>query len=85
MIECRSRRSNSPPILILHGTADATVNVKQSENFAAVLARAGAVHKLILIPGAVHSFDLQPPQRDLRPAVLSFLDEHLKLQTPAKQ
>jgi len=78
-------RSNSPPILILHGTADGTVNVQQSENFAAVLARAGAAHKLILIPGAVHSFDLQPPQRDLRPAVLSFLDEHLKLQTPAKQ
>ena len=71
-------RSNSPPILILHGTADTTVDVKQSENFAGVLKHAGAEHELIIIPEAVHSFDLQPPQRDLRPIVLKFLDKYLK-------
>ena len=71
-------RSNSPPVLILHGTADTTVNVKQSGNFAGVLKHAGAEHELIILPGALHSFDLQPPQRDLRPAVLNFLDVHLK-------
>lgn len=70
-------RSNSPPILILHGTADTTVNVNQSKNFAGVLQRAGVEHELIIVPGAVHSFDLQPPQQDLRPAVLNFLNEHL--------
>lgn len=71
-------RSNSPPVLILHGTADTTVNVKQSEHFAEVLKHAGVEHELVILPGAVHSFDLQPPQRDLRPAVLKFLDAHLK-------
>ena len=71
-------RSNSPAVLILHGTADTTVNVKQSENFAEVLKRAGAEHKLTIIPEAVHSFDFRPPQRDLGPTVLQFLEEHLK-------
>ena len=77
-------RSNSPPLLIVHGTADMTVNVKQSENFADGLARVGAKHELIIIAGAVHSFDLQPPQRDLRPTVLTFLDEHLKSPVSAR-
>jgi len=71
-------RSNSPPMLILHGTADTTVNVKQSELFAAALKQVGAKHELVIIPGAKHTFDLQPPQRDLRPLVLKFLDAHLK-------
>ena len=74
-------RSNSPPVLILHGTADKTVNLKQSELFDQALSRAGAEHELVIIPGAVHTFDLQPPQRDLRPTVLNFFDKHLK--TPA--
>jgi len=38
----------------------------------------GVPVKLILVEGAGHSFNLQPEQKDLRPAVLSFLDEHLK-------
>lgn len=71
-------RSNSPPFLILHGDADTTVNVQQSENFAERLQRAGVPHELVIIPGAVHTFDLQPPQRDLRPTVLNFFDEYLK-------
>lgn len=70
-------RSNSPPMLIIHGTADTTVNVKQSEHFADVLKKAGAPHELIIIPGAPHTFDLQPKQRDLRPVVLGFFDHHL--------
>jgi len=35
-------------------------------------------HQLIIIPGAVHSIDLQPQQLELRPTLLKFLDEHLK-------
>jgi dipeptidyl aminopeptidase/acylaminoacyl peptidase len=66
------------PMLILHGTADTTVNVKQSELFAAKLKEAGAEHELVIIPDAPHTFHLQPKQRDLRPAVLGFLDRHLK-------
>jgi len=70
-------RSNSPPILILQGTADKIVNPEQSRIFAAVLDKAGVVHELVLVPGAPHSFDFQPVQRDLRPVVLDFLKEHL--------
>jgi len=73
-------RSNSPPMLIIHGTADTTVNVKQSELFANVLQKAGAQHELLLISGAQHTFDLQPKQRDLRPVVLGFFDQHFKSQ-----
>ncbi len=71
-------RSNSPPFLILHGTADTTVSVSQSEALAAALQRAGVEHRLEIIPGAPHTFHLQPKERDLRPLVLEFLGRHLK-------
>ncbi len=77
-------RSNSVPFLIFHGTADPTVNLKQSELFDEVLRRAGVEHQLVVIPEAVHSFDLQPPQRDLRPVFLKFLDDHLKSVSPGR-
>jgi acetyl esterase/lipase len=74
-------RADSPPVLILHGTADKTVDVSQSEHFAEVLKAAGARHELVIVPDAPHTFDLQPKQRDLRPVVLGFFDRWLK---PAK-
>jgi len=67
-----------PPFLILHGTADALVPVAQSEMLAAALEKAGVEHELLIIDGAPHTFHLQPAQRDLRPVVLGFFDEHLK-------
>ena len=69
---------NDPPILILHGTADKTVPVAQSELFAAKLKQAGARHELVIVEGAPHTFHLQPKQADLRPKVLGFFDQHLK-------
>ena len=69
---------DAPPMLILHGTADAVVDVKQSELLAALLKKAGAVHKLVIIPDAPHAFDLVPIQRDLRPLVIGFFDQYLK-------
>jgi acetyl esterase/lipase len=71
-------RTNSPPFLILHGTADTTVRLAQSELLAERLKQAGVEHELMVIPGAPHTFDLQPPQRDLRPIVLEFLNANLK-------
>lgn len=68
---------DAPPILIVHGTADALVPTAQSRKLAALLEKAGANCKLAIIPGAPHMFDLQPVQRDLRPLVFQFLDEHL--------
>lgn len=67
-----------PPLLILHGTADKTVAVADSEALAAAMKAAGAAFQLEIIPGAPHSFHLQPKQRDLRPLVLGFFDRHLK-------
>jgi acetyl esterase/lipase len=71
-------KQSTPPILIVHGTGDKTVDVKQSELFAATLKKAGAVHEMVIVEGAPHSFDLQPKQRDLRPLILGFFDKHLK-------
>lgn len=72
---------NDPPILILHGTADKTVDVKQSIDFARALEKAGARHDLVIVEGAPHTFHLQPKQRDLRPVVIGFFDSRLKKST----
>jgi acetyl esterase/lipase len=74
---------SSPPTLILHGTADSTVDRDQSTELDKKLAAAGVPHQLILIPGIGHTFDLQewqhkPLPQDLRPVVVGFFDKHLK-------
>ncbi len=69
---------NDPPFLIMHGTADTTVPVSQSELLATALTKAGVENKLEIIEGAPHTFHLQPKQKDLRPIVLAFFDKHLK-------
>jgi acetyl esterase/lipase len=71
-------RSDSPPMLILHGTADKTVDVSQSEKFAETLKAKGATYEVEIIPDAPHSFSLQPKEKDLRPVVLTFFDRYLK-------
>jgi acetyl esterase/lipase len=70
--------ANDPPVLILHGTADKSVPLEDSEIFAAALAKGGVPHELIIVEGAPHTFHLQPKQRDLRPVVLGFFDKYLK-------
>jgi acetyl esterase/lipase len=69
---------DDPPFLILHGSADATVPVEQSEILAAALTKTGVSNELVIVEGAPHSFHLQPKQRDLRPLVIGFFDKHLK-------
>lgn len=71
-------RKENPPLLILHGTGDKTVAVEQSKLLAAALEKAGAPHELIIVEGALHSFHLQPKEKDLRPVVLGFFDKYLK-------
>ena len=70
-------KAQAAPMLIIHGTADETVALSQSETLTAALKKAGADVELVVIPDAPHSFDLQPPQRDLRPLVFAFFDKHL--------
>lgn len=69
---------NDPPFLILHGTADKTVDVSQSEILAKALGNVGVEHHLEIIPDAPHTFHLQPKQKDLRPMVIAFFNKHLK-------
>jgi acetyl esterase/lipase len=49
-----------PPVLILHGDADTTVDLRQSKDMAAALAKAKVDHELIIVAGAPHTFDLHP-------------------------
>lgn len=73
---------STPPTLILHGDKDATVDLRQSQDLAAALARVGVPHELVVVPGAGHTFDWEtwnkkPMSRDLRPVALAFLEKHL--------
>lgn len=74
---------NSPPMLTLHGRADATVDYLQAEELHRVAREHGASHELLLLDGVGHTFDLQtwakkPLPQDLRPVFLAFLAKHLK-------
>ncbi|QDU95747.1 alpha/beta hydrolase [Lignipirellula cremea] len=71
---------DDPPVLILHGTADALVPVEQSQVLHDALIRAGHASQIEIVPKAPHSFHLQPAQKDLRPLVLGFFDKHLQAQ-----
>jgi acetyl esterase/lipase len=72
-----------PPILILHGDRDTTVDIDQSRDLDKRLTELKLEHQLIVVPGAGHTFDLQtwnkkPLAMDLRPIVTGFFDKHLK-------
>jgi acetyl esterase/lipase len=68
----------TPPILILHGDKDETVGVKQSVDFVEKLKAKDLPYEFVVVKGGVHSFDLEPPQIDLRPVVMKFLNRYLK-------
>ena len=52
--------TQDPPVLLLHGTADTTVDLQQSKDMVAALVRAKIPHQFIMVEGAPHSFDLHP-------------------------
>lgn len=75
-------RKNSPPVLILHGLIDKTVDRAQAEQLDRALTAAAVPHELVLVPGAGHTFDFEtwnkkPLARDLRPVALGFLGKYL--------
>ena len=49
-----------PPVLILHGTADTTVDIAQSDELARALRAAKVSHEYVVVEGAPHTFDLHP-------------------------
>lgn len=69
--------AHTPPTFITHGTADKTVSVERSRLLAKHLRGLGVEHVYVELPGAPHSYHLQPKEKDLRPAVLDFLSKHL--------
>lgn len=73
---------DSPPVLILHGRTDSTVEYQQSDEMAAALKAGGVVHEYLLLDGVGHSFDWEswskkPLPQDVRSAALAFLESHL--------
>mgnify|MGYP002682519489 CR=1 FL=1 len=79
----------SPPMLIIHGDQDETVDIKLSETFVAILRKKNLRHQYVVVHGGPHSFALQWKAIDLRPAIRKFLkacfgeDEPIEL--PARE
>lgn len=71
-------RKDSPPTLILHGTADATVDRDQSYELAKRLEEVGVPHRLMMLPGIGHTFALLDKGVDVRADVVGFFDRCLK-------
>jgi acetyl esterase/lipase len=75
--------ASTPPILILHGTHDTTVDRDQSITLDKLLAAQHVPHQFVLITGVGHTFTLEqwyhkPLPFDLRPIVVHFFDQYLK-------
>lgn len=68
---------DDPPTFVVHGTADETVNIEQSEKLVAKLKELGVPHEYVVVEHAPHSFDLRPLQMDLKPPILAFLRKYL--------
>lgn len=52
--------AQDPAVLILHGTADTTVDIAQSDDMAKALRTAKTPFEYIVVEGAPHTFDLHP-------------------------
>jgi len=79
---------DDPPMLLVHGSADKTVPVKQSQEMYDKLRAAGVAAKLLLIPGVDHSFigktpaDTQRASRAALTAVFEFIDATIGSKPP---
>lgn len=52
--------AQDPAVLILHGTADTTVDIAQSDDMAKALRAAKTPYEYVVVEGAPHTFDLHP-------------------------
>ncbi|MEU6222884.1 alpha/beta hydrolase [Streptomyces sp. NPDC047042] len=68
---------DSPPVLLVHGTADSLVSIEHSETMAAAYAAAGAFAELQVVSRADHCFlgiDIEP----IAERTVTFLRRHLQ-------
>ena len=69
-------RPDGPPILTIHGDADATVPYSHATRLHAALAKAGATNELFTLPNAGHGPYNDADQRRAVAAMRSFLSKH---------
>lgn len=70
-------KPSTPPIYLLHGTADKRVHTGQSTAMAEALAKAGVPHEIVLVEGGIHGMGIaREPQAFA--AIVKFLDTYLK-------
>ena len=73
--------AKAPPMLLVHGTADAVVPVEQSQTFAAALQEAGVPVKFMPVEGAGHGPGYPGAAIDIseiQAAYVDWFDEHLR-------
>lgn len=66
---------DDPPTLIIHGDADMTVPLQQSQTFVAKLKEAGVMNNLIIKKGGRHNADDMKPELD---RFVDWFDKYLK-------
>ncbi len=69
--------AKSPPVLLVHGDSDKTVNVSLSIDFAKELEKKKVTHELVIVEGGEHSFNLNTSKYDLGPVLFKFFEGHI--------
>ncbi|MDP6905134.1 MAG: alpha/beta hydrolase fold domain-containing protein [Verrucomicrobiota bacterium] len=70
--------ADAPPFLLVHGTADTTVNIKHGDTFHAALKKAGAKHlEYVRVEGAGHGV-FHKSSKKTYPAMEKFFKTHLR-------
>jgi acetyl esterase/lipase len=72
--------ADDPPVLLMHGEADETVPIAQSEKMETALRSAGVTVKFLRIPGGTHGPTFGNPKNapDYMAEMVSWLDRHLR-------
>ncbi len=68
----------NPPILIVHGDADPTVPVQQSQELYKRLQEAGVKSQLIIVPGGLHGKFEKEKNTEINKAVIEFIKQNIK-------
>lgn len=68
----------SPPVMLIHGDSDETVDVQLSIDFAKKLKGKKVPYELIVVKGGRHSFNLNVNKGYLKPDIFKFLKTHLR-------